>query len=187
MSPENRIVSRPTVSVFGASAATPGDGRYEEAVECGRLLARSGFAVATGGYAGLMEAVSAGAASEGGHVIGVTAPGVFRGREGANPHVAEELLATTLTERIHELITVSDASIALHGSLGTAAELIVAWNLAFVAQFSGVAPHPVIAVGSRWGELVATLARALETDGDLVTCVPDVESAVRAVVHRLGR
>lgn len=176
----------PVVSVFGASAAAAGDGWYEEGVTCGRLLVRAGFAVATGGYGGLMEAVSAGAAEEGGHVIGVTVPTVFRGRAGANPHVAEELRAETLTERIHELIAVSDASIALHGSLGTAAELLVAWNLAFVAQFAGVEPHPVVAVGLRWQELVGTLATTLETDGSLVTCVADVATAVEIIGNRLG-
>jgi predicted Rossmann-fold nucleotide-binding protein len=80
---------------------------------------------------------------------------------------------------------VSDASIALHGSIGTAAELLVAWNLAYVARFTGTAPHPVVAVGPRWRHLVSTLATLLETDGDLVTCVDDVAAAVATVVHRL--
>ena len=178
---------RPVVAVFGASASAPGDGHYEDGVACGRLLARAGFDVATGGYAGLMEAVSQGAAAEGGHVIGVTVPTVFRGRHGANAHVMEELRSESLTERIHELISVSSASIALHGSLGTAAELLVAWNLSYVAQFAGIDPHPVVAVGPRWASLVTTLSTALETDGGLVTCVDDVATAVEIVTARLQR
>lgn len=175
----------PIVAVFGASASVPGDGHYEAGVECGRLLAAAGFGVATGGYGGLMEAVSEGAASSGGHVIGVTVPTVFPGRDGANRHVAEELRADSLTERIHELIAVSDASIALHGSLGTATELIVAWNLAYVARFAEIQSAPVIAVGPQWAELVRTMANALGTDHDLVTCVDDVASAVEAAKARL--
>jgi uncharacterized protein (TIGR00730 family) len=175
----------PVVAVFGASSSSPGDGHYEAGVTCGRLLAEAGFTVATGGYAGLMEAVSEGAASAGGHVIGVTVPPVFPDRHGANPHVIEERRARTLTERIHELIAVSDASIALHGSIGTATELLVAWNLAYVARFAGLQPRPVVAVGARWRGLVATLTMTLETDVDLVTCVDDVADAVATVVRRL--
>ena len=49
------------VAVFGASVSLPGDQLYEQGVRCGRLLAEAGFGVATGGYAGVMEAVSLGA------------------------------------------------------------------------------------------------------------------------------
>jgi hypothetical protein len=178
--------SSPVIAVFGASMSAPGDGQFEEGVRCGQLLASAGMAVATGGYGGLMEAVSQGAASAGGRVIGVTAPTVFPGRTGANPHVTEELRAASLTERIHELIHLSDGSIALHGSLGTATELLVAWNLAFVARYSGKSPGPVVAVGDRWAHLVASLARDLETDGSLVHCVADVDAAVELLADLLG-
>ena len=51
-------MSQPVIAVFGASRAALGDGVYEQGVECGRLLAEAGYSVATGGYGGLMEAVS---------------------------------------------------------------------------------------------------------------------------------
>lgn len=178
-------VGRPTVAVFGASASAPGDGDYEDGVRCGRLLTEAGFAVATGGYGGLMEAVSEGAAAAGGHVIGVTAPSVFRGRQGANPHVTDELRAESLTERIHELTDLADASIALNGSLGTATELLVAWNLAFVAQFSASPARPIAAVGPRWAQVIPELARVLETDGSLVSCVGTVDEAVALIAERV--
>ncbi|HEX5630970.1 MAG TPA: DNA-binding protein, partial [Acidimicrobiia bacterium] len=72
------------VAVFGSARSIEGDGDYEAGVRCGELLAAAGFAVSTGGYAGLMEAVSRGARSRGGTVIGVTAPAVFPDRPGAN-------------------------------------------------------------------------------------------------------
>jgi uncharacterized protein (TIGR00725 family) len=172
--------------VFGSSSAEPGDEHYEEAIRCGLLLAEAGFHVATGGYAGLMEAVSAGARQAGGHVIGITAPDVFPGREGANEHVAEELAAATLTERIHAITSIAAASISLHGSLGTATELLVAWNLAFVARFSNETPKPVIAVGPPWRQLIPELATMLDTDGTLVTCVDTVEEAVVALSEVVG-
>jgi hypothetical protein len=179
---------RPTVvAVFGASAAAPGDGRYEAGVQCGRLLAEAGLSVATGGYGGLMEAVSQGAAAAGGHVVGVTAPGVFPSRSGANPFVAEERAADSLTERIHELTSIAAAVIVLPGSLGTAAELMVAWNLAFVAPFSGAAPFPVVTVGSRWRRIVGTLASELDADDSLVQCVDSVDEAAAAVIRSVPR
>jgi uncharacterized protein (TIGR00725 family) len=175
----------PIVAVFGASHAAPGDGHYEQGLACGRLLAEAGFDVATGGYGGLMEAVSEGARLAGGHVIGVTAPGVFPNREGANRHVVEERAAPSLTERIHSITAMASATITLHGSLGTATELLVAWNLAFVARFSGETPAPVVVVGAPWHGIVADLAKTLETDGSLVTCVDTVEAAVAEVRRKV--
>lgn len=178
--------TNPIVAVFGASHAAPGDGHYDQGVDCGRLLVEAGFDVATGGYGGLMEAVSEGARHAGGHVIGVTAPAVFPAREGANRHVVEEKRAPSLTERIHDITTMASATITLHGSLGTATELLVAWNLAFVARFSGATPAPVVTVGASWHRIVADLAAVLDTDGSLVTCVDDVAAAVNEVRRRVG-
>ena len=70
------------VSVFGGSAPKPGSPAYEEAQRCGALLAQAGWTVATGGYRGVMEAVSRGAHEAGGHVIGVTCTLIENWREG---------------------------------------------------------------------------------------------------------
>ena len=176
-----------TIAVFGASRSKPGDGHYESAVQCGELLAGAGFAVATGGYAGAMEAVSMGARLAGGDVIGVTAPTVFLDRSKANDHVTVETPATSLVDRIGILADGTDGSIALWGSLGTAAELIVAWNLAYVAPFAGQARKPVIAVGEPWLTLVPHLESELTTTPRLVTVVADVETAVTEMVSQLAQ
>jgi uncharacterized protein (TIGR00730 family) len=178
--------SEPLIAVFGSSQAVPGDGLYELGVECGRLLADAGFGVVTGGYAGLMEAASRGAAESGGRVVGVTVPSAFPGRSGANPFVEDEVAAAHLVERIHHLTHLAAGSIVLPGSIGTMTELAMAWNLAYVARFGEGPPKPIVTVGPMWSELVAHLTDLLETDGDLVTCVDDVTSAVRTVVARVG-
>jgi uncharacterized protein (TIGR00725 family) len=175
-----------TIAVFGASGTQPGDAHYEDGIRCGRSLAEAGYTVATGGYYGTMEAVSLGARSAGGTVIGVTAPTVFPQRPGANDHVTDEWVARTLVDRIGLLVERTDASIALWGSLGTATELLVAWNVAFVASFSAIERKPVIAVGEPWATLVPALAATLGTDGDLVQVVEDVEAAVAAIIATLG-
>lgn len=173
------------ISVFGSSRAVPGDGVYEQGVLCGGLLARAGFGVVTGGYAGLMEAVSRGAAEAGGRVVGVTVPTVFPGRTGANPFVAEERAAGHLVERIHHLTDLADGSITLPGSIGTLTELAMAWNLAYVARFAEADRKPVVTVGPVWRDLVAHLVQILDTDDDLVTCVESVPEAVEEMVTRL--
>lgn len=168
----------PTVTVFGSSIGAPGQAGYDQAVELGRLLGEAGYAVATGGYGGSMEAVSAGADGAGGAITGVTAPEVFPHRDLPNRFVQEHVRAASLTERIHELVDISDACIALPGSIGTFTELMVAWNLAFIARFSETPPNPVITIGPRWRHLVADLATELETDASLVKCVDTPAEAI---------
>jgi uncharacterized protein (TIGR00730 family) len=174
------------VSVFGASGAEPGDPEYAAGRVVGKQLAETGFAVATGGYGGVMEAACRGASDAGGVTIGVTAPTVFPGRSGANPWVQHEIPADDLIERIAIMMKMSAAFIAMPGSIGTLAELIVAWNLAFVAPLAGRQFGPVVAVGETWKAVVPALATQLDTKGELVTVVEDAGAAVAAIVARLG-
>lgn len=175
-----------TIAVFGASGSVEGDVQYEAAMQCGRLLASAGFSVATGGYSGAMEAVSRGAKEAGGHVIGVTAPSVFSDRAKANDHISLELPATSLTHRIGLLTEGTAGSIALWGSLGTAAELMVAWNLAYVAPFSNQTPKPVVAVGEPWVSLVPHLEAVLAITPDFVSIFRSVDTAVEELRKRLS-
>jgi len=175
----------PVVAVIGSSRTQPEEPDYQDAIRLGRRLAEAGLKVASGGYGGLMEAVSEGAAGAGGTVIGVTAPGVFPGRVGVNRYVTVERPAETLTERIHHLVHYSDAVIALPGSIGTLTELMSAWNVAFVAPFSGKTPKPIVTVGPQWAELVPLLAQRLATDGELVRCESSADSAADLMIALL--
>jgi uncharacterized protein (TIGR00725 family) len=176
---------RPIIAVFGSSTTCPGEDWFDRGIVCGRLLAEAGFDVATGGYGGLMEAVSRGASAAGARVFGVTAPGCFPDRPGANRYVDEEIPAPTITERIHRIESMAAGFVVLDGSIGTLTELLVVWNVAFIARFSAAAAKPVVAVGERWGSIVPSLAAAADTPDDVVTCVPDVARAVAAIVSRV--
>jgi len=99
--------------------------------------------------------------------------------------VGEELPAPTITERIHRILSISAACITLDGSIGTLTELMVAWNVAFIARLAGDPEKPVIAVGPSWASLVPYLARAIDTDPSLVTLAPDVAEAVAEVRRRV--
>lgn len=177
----------PIIAVFGSSGTQPGDGRYEEAERCGRLLGEAGCAVVTGGYGGSMEAVSRGAAAAQAHVVGVTAPDIFASRSSANEFVVEEVAAPTLAKRIDLMMEMASGTISLHGSIGTLTELMVAWNIAHVSRFSTRRPKPVVAVGERWQKLVPHLAEHLSADGSLVSWVETVDEAVRVVTEGLER
>ena len=173
------------VSVFGASGAQPGDADYVAGVAVGRELAVNGYAVATGGYGGIMEAACRGAAEAGGKTIGITAPSVFPGRIGANQWVQQEIAADNLIERIGIMMDISAGFIAMPGSIGTLAELVVAWNLAFVAPYAGTDFGPVVAVGDTWNEVVPSLVSLLDTE-NLVTVVPSPDAAVAAIIAQLS-
>ncbi len=143
----HRNDKRTVIGVFGSAATPPDTPEYAAAQELGAALARQGYAVMTGGYGGVMGAVSKGAAQAGGHVIGVTV-GLFRARGLVpNPFLHEEVQFATLAERLNYLITAPDAYVALHGGVGTLSEIALAWSL---LQVQEVPPRPLIAVGEGW-------------------------------------
>ena len=111
---------RPLIAVFGSSQSKPGDEEYLLGVECGRLLATAGFGVATGGYAGLMEAVCRGAVEAGGPSVGVTAPTVFPGRTGANQWVQHEIQADELVPDLTRRLSSDATMIAICATVAEA-------------------------------------------------------------------
>lgn len=152
------------VSVFGGSAPKPGSPAYEDARQLGALLAQAGWTVATGGYTGVMEAASRGAAEAGGHVIGVTCTLIENWREGfrANGWVKEEIKFGSLRERLYHLVEFCDAAIALPGGIGTLSEISLTWSL---IQTNEIKAKPFVVVGQVWTETLAAFLR--ESDGYL--------------------
>jgi uncharacterized protein (TIGR00730 family) len=146
------------VTVFGGAHPQPGSPAYQEACELGRLLARAGHTVLTGGYIGTMEAVSRGANQAGGHVIGVTCDDIEAWRKvKANPWVKEERHFQTLDQRLNELVHACDAAIALPGGPGTLTEISLTWNLMIVDSM----PHkPLILVGAGWSSVMDQFYRS---------------------------
>jgi len=84
--------ARTIVTVFGSFRPREGDDQYTAAQELGAELAARGFVVCSGGYGGVMEAVSRGAKDAGGKTLAITAK-FFRAS--ANRWVDEEIRMNT--------------------------------------------------------------------------------------------
>ena len=172
-----------TISVFGSSAPQAGSADYVQAERVGQLLAERGYAVATGGYMGTMEAVSKGAASVNGHVIGVTAGQIELFRPIApNPFIVEEISYPTLRERLLHLIMHNHGMIVLPGGIGTLAEVSMAWNS---IQVGDISPRPLVLLGDLWHDTINTFMRPAyvrEKDASLIQIAHTPEDAVTRVL-----
>jgi uncharacterized protein (TIGR00730 family) len=143
---------RKTIAVFGSSRRAEDSPHYVEAYELGRVLARAGYAVLSGGYNGSMAAVSRGAADAGGHVIGVTCA-IFDPLP-CNAWLAEEIKAQTLLERLAIMIERADGFVAVRGGIGTLSEVTLAWSLLQTRTFHD---KPLVLLGDCWQPIVAAL------------------------------
>ena len=137
---------RPLVAVFGSSTIRESGPEYREAEELGRRLAAAGADVITGGYGGAMAACSRGAHEAGAHVVGVTVD-LFESRAPVNRWVTERVHTRDLFERLRHIIGRADAFIAVSGSVGTVAEILLTWNLLMA---KGHAPAPLVLLGAPW-------------------------------------
>ncbi len=133
------------ITVFGSSRPREGDADYEEARVLGRSLARNGFAVCSGGYGGVMEAVSRGAKEAGGKTHGVTAE-FFKAAK-LNRWVDVEVRKQTWEERLFELIRLAHGFVACKGGTGTLVELAVVWEMLNKSVMRG---KPFAVLGEFW-------------------------------------
>jgi uncharacterized protein (TIGR00730 family) len=140
------VTRRPLVAVFGSSTIRESGPEYREAVELGRRLAQAGADVITGGYGGAMAACSRGAHEAGAHVVGVTVD-LFESRAPVNRWVKERVHTSDLFERLRQVIGRADAFIAVSGSVGTLAEILLTWNLLMA---NGHPPAPLVLLGAPW-------------------------------------
>lgn len=109
------------VSVCGPREATEYD--LANAREIGRRLVERGAAVVCGGYSGVMAAVSEGAASAGGLVVGILSG---RDRVGADQNLTLAI-PTGLSQARNAVVALAgDAVIVVGGSWGTLSELALA-------------------------------------------------------------
>jgi len=133
------------VCVYCASSAQADSAYREAAWRLGTLLAAQGVTIVYGGgRLGSMGALADGALEGGGHVIGIL-PRFMREMEWAHDRLSELRLVEDMRERKHQLLTGSDAVIALPDGSGTLEELFEAITL----KRLGLYVNPIVLVNTR--------------------------------------
>jgi uncharacterized protein (TIGR00730 family) len=169
------------VAVLGSARVAAGDPRHDAAGRLGGLLAEQGWTVVTGGYGGLMAAVSQGAAAAGGHTVGLPmAPWEHLTPDRSN---AELRWSDDYAQRLAHLLA-TRVAVALPGGIGTLAEAAAVWAAAQTEP--GTAR--LVLVGAGWRRLVEAFGAELvvdEKDLALPVVVDSVAEVVAAVRHLL--
>jgi uncharacterized protein (TIGR00725 family) len=191
MTVQNRIAER-IVTVFGSSRPAQGDADYQEAFQLGKELGARGFAVCSGGYGGVMEAVSRGAKEAGGKTYGVTAE--FFARE-ANKWIDVEVRMKTWEERLFELIRLGHGFVACKGGTGTLVELAVVWEM---LNKSVMEERPFAVLGDFWQPILdrvreveqgprpsTEVPRWAEANGNLVQSFQSAQEAASYLADKL--
>jgi len=177
-------IDRPAVTVFGSARVRDGDPVYVSARECGRLLARAGFAVVTGGGPGVMEAANRGCREEGGLSVGFNIE--LPHEQAVNPYVDIALDFRHFFARKVMLVKAAEGFVIYPGGFGTMDELFESLTL---IQTGTVGHFPVVLAGSAyWAPLVEWVNRAMvgvyveHEDLDLLGVVDRASDAVAQVL-----
>lgn len=144
-----------TITVYGSSQVEPGDAVYQDAVVIGESLAQAGWTVMSGGYLGVMEAVSKGAKRAGGRVIGVTTDQIgLQFNVQPNRYLDETVNYADLRDRLLHMVERADGYLAMPGGIGTLHEIAETWEL---MRIGGVPRRPLVCYGPMWAEVIAIM------------------------------
>jgi uncharacterized protein (TIGR00730 family) len=173
------------VSLFGSARTKPTDPFYKAAEETARLLAKSDFAIITGGGPGIMEAGNKGAYEAGGQSIGL------------NISLPQEQISNkyqTITLDFHYFyarkvmfVKYSSAFICFPGGFGTLDEFFETVTL---VQTMKIDAFPILLYGSTyWNGLVEWMTRTLPPgfidaeDLGIFRVVDDPKEAAKLIVE----
>ncbi len=137
----------PAVAIFGSSRMQPGSYYYDKAVELGKMLSDSGFAVITGGGPGIMEGVNKGAKQGKGKSVGLN----IEIPAEQHPNKYQDISLSFRYFFIRKLMFVkySTAFIIFPGGFGTMDELFEALTL---SQTKRIGIFPIILFGKEYWE-----------------------------------
>jgi uncharacterized protein (TIGR00725 family) len=158
-----RPVAGPIAAVFGSGDPLPGSDPYRLAEQTGDALARAGYAVASGGYGGVMEGASKAAKAAGGETIGVTSS-IWGSKP--NAWVDHVLDTATYEERLLTLVQLADVYVVLPGATGTLVELAMVWERACKKFAAG--NKPILCIGEFFRPLVDLMTAERPSAGDAI-------------------
>ena len=155
----------PAVTVFGSARTAKDDPYYQIAYELGRLLAREGLSVITGGGPGIMEATNKGAKELGGASAGVGIELPFESSNNAYLDPDKNISFRYFFVRKLMFLKYSQAFVAFPGGLGTLDELFEALTL---SQTGKTPKFPILLVGrTYWSGLVDWLTTRVLAEGNI--------------------
>ena len=177
------------VTIFGSARARPEDPFYHAAEETARLLAKSGFAVITGGGPGIMEAGNKGAFEAGGQSVGLNI---------TLPHEQDSNRYQTISLDFHYFyarkvmfVKYASAFICFPGGYGTLDEFFETLTL---IQTMKIEAFPILLYGCKfWSGLVDWIRGTLaphfidSEDADIFRLVDSPEEAARVVKQGVRR
>lgn len=175
---------RNAVTIFGSARVKPEDKYYQMAEDLGRLLAKSGFAVITGGGPGIMEAANKGAAEAGGQSLGMNIRLPFEQKP--NPYANIQIDYKYFFIRKVMFVKYAMAYVILPGGYGTMDELFEALTL---IQTKRVKSFPVILMGrDYWQGLLDWLKNCMlekdminPFDLEMIHIIDDPEQVVKHI------
>jgi uncharacterized protein (TIGR00725 family) len=171
-----------TVTIFGSAFPKDGEEEYQFAYQLGKLLAQNGFDVNTGGYRGIMEAVSKGVVENGGNATGITLRYV---KSLPNIYQKKIIVCKSLFDRISNLVELGDAYIVLQGGTGTLLELAAVWEY---LNKNLMKSKPVACHSIMWKEIGVIVNKQLKKEGrdiNRISFFEDIEEMVEFIFRNL--
>lgn len=138
---------------FGGAVNDTTTKEYSDSVRIGEILAEQGYLVRNGGYHGLMEAVSKGAASKNGLVIGFTCKSF--GSTRGNAYLSSNIPCEDIFDRLRNLFRDSKVFIIQKGGVGTLTELFLCLDL--IRKQKANSPK-IILIGEFWKNILNALS-----------------------------
>src|SRR5215472_6511305 len=169
------------IGVMGSARLTESDDWWSRAYQLGTLLAEQGFVIVTGGYGGLMAAVSRGAHQVGGRVIGLTMQ--HWANVEPNQWNADLRWSSNYGTRLNHFLS-CDGAIALPGGVGTLSEMALVW----AASQTERKALPLVLLGECWPPIIQMVREHLivnDRDLDLLRFAASPEEAVRELLTGL--
>jgi uncharacterized protein (TIGR00730 family) len=171
---------------FGTTRASFDTSVYQNATELAGRLAKRGFAVITGGSAGVMEAANKGAFEAGGASIGLNIR--LEANQPMNRYVTEQITFDHFFVRKVMLTYASEVYIYFPGGFGTMDEF---FEIVTLVQTGKIKPLPIVCFGKEyWDPLIAQFRERFyekyhaidENDLDLFKVVDTVDEAYEYII-----
>lgn len=151
------------VSIFGSTKTRPKDNDYQKAEETARRLVKEGYAIATGGGPGIMEAANKGAKEAGGVSVGLNID--LPEEQEPNKYIGTYLNFRYFFVRKVMFVKYAVAFVIFPGGFGTLDELFEPLQL---IQTQKIKPFPVILVGKEyWRGLLNWIKEVLLARGKI--------------------